>query len=129
VSETRRKPKRIRKNAEEIFHVRRVKKQDRAWEELENAQDRCLPKKKGFFELPRKLRDIVHYWLWQHSPCLDNHLDPYGSDLVRMVTTKTSENSMTRQRQVAICGGARSGLPLWLLTNKAFLNEDVAQLR
>lgn len=131
MSELQRNPKCTRSIAEEIFYVRHVKKQDRARKKPDNEKD-WKPQQKDFFDLPRELRDMVYHRLWQHSPYLDIDFDPY-----RLVFGPHDDYQDFRVLYdpsatylwPAKWGSARSGLPLWLLTNKAFLNEGVAQSR
>ncbi|KAF2259333.1 hypothetical protein CC78DRAFT_621130 [Lojkania enalia] len=70
----------------------------------------------SFFSLPRELRDIIYTYIWLASPPI-------------RVNYKGCQFTATYDRSLSTALEDEEKLPTWLLTNKAILDEGLAELR
>jgi len=73
------------------------------------------------FTLPQELLDIMYHELWKLTPRADLNVVLHGRMQCITIQYGCYEVSTSSDGQL-------SGLPLWLLSNKAFLNDGLRQL-
>jgi hypothetical protein len=79
-------------------------------------------KQTGYSDLPQELRDMVCDELWSHTAQMRFHITSGNSAYYYV---NYSPDKWPSEREWA----DHLGLPLWLLTNKAFLSDGLKQLR